>query len=391
MIAAPATLPTVAGDLYCDETLADSTDLFARVRAAGPVVWLPRNRLGAIGRFEDVREALRDDETFRSGKGVAANPLANRLGRHTTLNSDGPVHETRRKILMRSLGAKALVSVGPSLDAEAERLIERLLGLRRFDAVADFASRLPVAVVSRLVGVRSDHRRMLKWAAATFDALGPQNRRARRHTPIALSLQAYTRSLTPERVNAGSWASSVFEARARGEISTPEARALIVDFVAPALDTTILASAYLLWMLATNPAAWAEIRAEPALIPAAVVEAVRLASPVRVFTRWAAHDCEVGGTRLRRGSRVAVLFASGNLDERRFEEPTRFDIHRENNTHLGWGNGPHTCVGIHLAKLEMQALLRAMVSRVRVIEAGRPERLLNNTLQGIAKLPAAFA
>ncbi len=248
-----AAIPSVDGDLYADETIRDSRPLFARIRDAGPVVWLPPNRLHAIGRFDDVRAALRDDATFISGRGVAANPIANRLGRSTTLNSDGDVHDRRRRILMRSLGAKALAEVQGTIDAEAERLIDDLVARKSFDAVADFGAGLPVAVVATLVGVRADHTRMLEWAAATFDALGPTNRRGRARMRTALGLYGYTRRLTRKSVAPGSWAASVFDARDRGEIGTAEARSLIIDFVAPALDTTILGSAYLLLMLARHP------------------------------------------------------------------------------------------------------------------------------------------
>ena len=85
-----------------------------------------------------------------------------------------------------------------------------------------------------------------------------------------------------------------------------------------------------------------------------------------------------------------MLYPSANRDQRRFPDPDRVDIERDNTGHLGSGNGPHTCVGIHLAKLEMQALLRAMVPRVARVTAGDPTPLMNNTLQGIAALPAAF-
>lgn len=386
-----AGVPVVEGDLFSDGSLVDSSGLFARVREAGPVVWLPANRLYAIGRFSDLRAALRDDEVFVSGRGVAANPLANALARRTTLGSDGADHEGRRRVLMRSLGAKALSEVAPVIEREAERLVDRLLRIGYFDAVRDFASRLPVAVVSKLVGVQPDHRRLLRWAAATFEALGPMNRRATRATPAALAMQLYASGLRRTKVAPGSWADDVFGARDRGEVSGAEARGLIVDLMAPALDTTILAAARMLLELARSPQAWQEIREQPQLIPAAVVEAVRLASPVRVFTRLVARDCSVDGVPLRRGARVAMLYASGNMDERRFPAPERLDLHRRDATHLGWGNGPHTCVGIHLAKLEMQALLRAMVPRVRAVIAGEAQPIRNNTLQGIASMPASFS
>jgi cytochrome P450 len=96
----------------------------------------------------------------------------------------------------------------------------------------------------------------------------------------------------------------------------------------------------------------------------------------------------IEGVRLPAGSRVAVLFGAANLDESRFPDAERFDLDRPDPSHVGWGNGPHTCVGIHLAKLEMAALLRAMAPRVGRVEVDDPKPLENNTLQGVAALPA---
>jgi cytochrome P450 len=383
--------PELDLDLYHRDVLRDSREAFARIRDAGPVVWLPRHRVYAMGRFADVRSALRDDDVFRSGSGVAANPITNRLGRDTTLFSDGTTHDTRRRVLMRSLGAKALGAVQARVEGEAQALVEGLLGHGAFEAATDFSSHLPLTVVAELVGVRQDPQRLLHWAAATFDTLGPLNRRGLRAARVSSSLLRYARRLEAGRVQPGSWAASVFEARDRGELTTAEARALVIDFVAPALDTTILASTHLLWALARNLEAWRRIREEPALIPRAVVENVRLASPIRGFTRRLAADHVVGDVMLPAGARVVLLFGAANLDETEFPDPERFDLDRPNKVQLGWGNGPHTCVGIHLAKLEMQALLSAMAPRVGAIEAGEAVRLHNNTLQGIASLPATFA
>ncbi|MBJ7472870.1 MAG: cytochrome P450, partial [Solirubrobacteraceae bacterium] len=341
-----------------------------------------------MGRFADVRAALRDDERFLSGHGVAANRIANHAGRLTTLSSDHDVHGRRRKVLMQSLGAKALGPIEGTLQAQAERIVDARLDGRPFDAVTDLASGLPVSVVADLVGVRVNSDQMLGWAASTFNALGPANRRTVATLRGSLGLLAYTRRLSRDQVVPGTWAASVFDAADRGEISAAEARTMVIDFVAPSLDTTILATAHLLWLLGQHPALWQRIREEPELIPAVVVEAVRLASPIRGFTRTLAQDAEIGGTELRSGDRVALLFGAANLDERQFPDPERFDPERPKGAHLGWGNGPHTCVGIHLAKLEMRTLLHAMVPRVQAIHVQTPQRLRNNTLQGITKLPA---
>lgn len=382
--------PVVDADLYADEVLVDSSRLWARIRDAGPVVWLPRHRMYAMGRYDDVRAALRDDALFRSGDGVAANPLANVLGRGTTLNSDDEPHTRRRRVLMRSLGAKALTTTEPSLRAEADRVVDDLLRRPAFDAVADCAARLPAAVVAQLVGVPGGSGRMLRWAAATFDGLGPVNRRSARSMPGALGLLRHSRRLHAGAVAPGSWAASVFAAQADGELTPEEARALVIDFVAPALDTTILAAAHMLEVLAAHPEAWEEVRADPTLAAAAVMESVRLASPVRGFTRRLAADHEVGGVPLPAGSRVVLLYAAANRDERHFADPDRLDLHRAERGHLGWGNGAHACVGMLLAKLELRVLLEAMAPRVARIVTGTPTPLRNNTLQGHAALPARF-
>jgi cytochrome P450 len=380
--------PAIEIDLYGDAVVEDSAAAFARIRDAGPVVWLPRHRLWAMGRFEDVRAALRDDELFVSGEGVAANPLTNRAARKTTLSSDGETHDTRRRVLMGSLGAKAIAPVADRLDAEAEAIVAGLVDGGELDAAGELSSGLPVRVVAELVGIRVSSGRLLRWAADAFDVLGPLNRRALAAGPSSLGMLAYSQRLNRSQVVPGSWAASVFDAAERGEISRAEARAMVIDFVAPALDTTILATTHMVWLLGRNPEAWQRLRRDPELVPAAVVEAVRLASPIRGFTRRVSRDAEVGGVRLAAGDRVAMLFGAANLDERRFPDPERFDLDRPPGGSLGWGNGPHTCVGIHLAKLEMAALLRALVARVETIEiAGAPTRIRNNTLQGLGSLP----
>lgn len=382
--------PTLDLDLYADAVLRDSRDALARTREAGPAVWLPRHRMYAIGRFDHVRAVLRNDTAFVSGKGVAANPATNLLARGTTLFSDAETHTTRRNVLRRSLSAKALTTIEDRVDQEADVVVQRLVNDAEFEAARDFASALPLLIVAHLVGLRANGDQLLRWAAASFDSLGPLNRRGIRAATAGLSLLLHTLRLRSERVAPGSWAASVFEARERGELTTREAKALVIDFVAPALDTTILASTHLLWVLARNPDVWAQIRADPSLIPAAVIENVRVSSPIRGFTRHVASDHDLDGVTIEAGSRVAVLFGAANLDETEFPDPESFDLHRENKVQLGWGHGTHTCIGLYLSKLEMQALLRAMVPHVAEIHVGQPRRLLNNTLQGVTHLPARF-
>ncbi|GGF18807.1 cytochrome P450 [Williamsia phyllosphaerae] len=387
--AARRNAPVVDVDLYGPSALIDPQPVYRRIRDAGPVVWLPEHKVWAMGRFDDVRAALRDDVTFRSGRGVAANPVANLLGRKTVLNSDDERHSTRRRILMESLMSRAIRPSLPVLRDEAEATVDRLLQRESFDGIADFASRLPVAAVADLVGVRVGPQQLLTWGAGTFDILGPVNRRTLDATPTALGLFLYTTRLRRSRVTPDGWAASVFDAADRGELTKSEARTMVIDFVAPSLDTTILATGQLLWSLGQNPQLYAQLRAEPDLIPTAVVEAVRLSSPIRGFTRTVAHDTDIGDVRLHAGERVVMLYAAANMDERHFDDPESFSLHRRG-SNLGWGHGMHTCVGMQLSKLEMQTLLQVLITRVSTIEVSDPVPLSNNCLQGFDSFRARF-
>src|SRR6185436_4658368 len=114
----------------------------------------------------------------------------------------------------------------------------------------------------------------------------------------------------------------------------------------------------------------------------AVNEVLRFEAPVRAFTRFATKPYRTDGVAIGEGERVLVLFGSANRDERRYADPDRFDVTRDARDHVGFGHGVHRCAGGHLAQLELEALLHALVARVRRIEVGEPEPLLSNVLRG---------
>jgi cytochrome P450 len=382
--------PTLDVDLCSRISLRNPQQVYRAIRDAGPVVWLPRHRMWAMGRFVDVQTALKDDQRYYSGHGVSFNPLVNALSRTSTLASDGEVHRRRRKVLMDSLAAKALGAVEPRIIATAEDVISDLLGRSSFDGVADFAARLPLGVVSDLIGLPVNSDRMLRWGRVSFDSFGPPtNLRTLRAIPRMLDLGFYTLRLDTSRVAADSWAASVLDAADRGELSRTEAKAVLMDFVLPSMDTTLLAGSQLLWSLGERTDVWEQLRKQPELVHAAVMEAVRLASPVRGFVRTVSDDHTVDGVAMRAGERVALLYASANMDETRFPDPQLFCLERQGG-HLGWGYGAHACVGMALSKMELSALLRTMLVRVQRIEVSRPTAIVNNLLQGFSAFTATF-
>lgn len=163
---------------------------------------------------------------------------------------------------------------------------------------------------------------------------------------------------------------------------------LMVDYLGPALDTTISAICNALSLFAGHPEQWDLLKREPERMPNAVNEIVRYESPVRAFGRRVGADTEIGGCALPAGSQVLVVYSSANRDEREWDSPDAFDITRDAGRHLGFGQGAHACAGQALARLETTAFLRALVDRVDRLEiAGPPKWALNNIIRRHERLP----
>lgn len=383
--------PELGTDLYTDEAILDPYPLYRTLRDLGPAVWLTAHDAWAIGRFRDVRAALLADGVLLSGHGVALNDALNKPGGRVTLTSDGDVHRQLRSVLMRPMTASAVREIQDDIQRLADGLVDELVARGSFDGVADLAAHLPVAIVSHLVGLpESGRERMRDWAAATFDALGTMNARARASFGAFGEMIAYASAVARDELRPDGWAARLFRAADDGLIERSDVPAMLIDYIAPSLDTTILGTGHLLYQLGRHPEQWDLVRAHADLVPRAVDEALRHETPVRAFSRLAAADHDVDGTTIPAGDRVLVVFGSANRDERRYPDPDRFDVTRDAKDHVGFGHGVHRCAGAFLAQLEMQSLLRAMASRVRRIEVGSAEPMLNNVLRGYRSFPAAF-
>ena len=137
------------------------------------------------------------------------------------------------------------------------------------------------------------------------------------------------------------------------------------------------------------PEQWERLRADPALLPAAAEEVLRWTCPTHFMRRTAAAGTELGGAAIRAGDKVVLWYVSGNRDEAEFADPDTFDVGRSPNRHLSFGRGgPHLCLGVHLARLEVRIVLAALVRRVRRFElAGPPRRIRSNFTNGLKALP----
>jgi cytochrome P450 len=387
---APRGVPAYPANIYTNDAIVDPYPHYARLREHGPVVWMSRHRLYALPRYAECKSVLRDDTTFISGKGVALNLFTNRLSRGTTLTSDGAEHDQRRKLVAHRMLPRALRAIGDNVDRLAADVVTAAIEREEVDGVDDLASALPHAVVPDLVGWPRDNRaNLLPWGAATFDILGPLNKQALKSARAALTMLRFARRVVHERgVIEGSMVHELLAAADAGTLAHDECAPLMIDYIAPSLDTTISAISSALYLFATHPEQWQILRDDPSLINNAVNEVLRFEAPLRAFARHAGCDAEIAGVRIPAGARVLVMYASANRDEREWENPDTFDIRRDANRHLGFGQGAHACAGQGLARLETSAMLQALVDRVERIElTAEPTWAINNVIRRHAHLP----
>ena len=380
-------LPSSELDLYARAVLLDPFAHYRALRDQAAAVWLPAHGMFVLSRDADVRAALADAELFCSGQGVAMNARMNEALKGGLLCSDRPRHDVLRRIVERPLAPRELAALRERITAEAELLAERVVARGTIDVASELSPHLPVAVVSDLVGLPEEGReRMLQWAAANFDCLGPDNARTEAAFPIVGEMVNYAfTQCVPDKLRPGGWAAMIWEAADRGEIDHATCPYLMNDYMGPALDTTIFALSSAIWLFARHPEQWDIIRANPALLPMAINECLRIESPIQGFSRVLTRDHDIDGVRLPAGARVIVLYGSANRDERKWPLPDAFDVTRDGaQDHLAFGLGEHRCIGNNLARLEIRAVLEALARRVKRIELHEAAWGVNNILRGLS-------
>ena len=387
-IAVPEGAPTSDIDLWSTEQLDNPYASYKALRDAGPAVWLNLHHVWALTRFSSVREALLKADAFTSTEGVTMNSEINRASKGLMLTSDDPEHRRLRRVFIRPLTPAAVGTLRDRLTALAEERIDELIELGEFDAVTQLAHYLPLTVVTELVGLGPEGRQsMLKWAAGLFDAQGPESYPLTiSGTKVGMEAFGYLGNLKREELLPDGWAAALFRAADEGELSHAEARSMLLDYTAPALDTTINGLSSALWLLGHHPAQWDLLRDSPALVDSAIAESLRMETPISNFTRVLTREYSFDDTTLPQGSRALMLYACANRDERRYANPDTFDITRDARDHIAFGYGSHSCAGMHLAKLEIRTVLNALVRKVARFHIVEEQRVVSNSLRGLSKL-----
>lgn len=381
--------PSADVDLFSDEILADPYPAYKNLRDIGGAVYLEKFGLWALPRYETVRFALANHDVFTSDQGVAMSDEVNiNLFPGIILHDDGELHRKMRAVLQSMLTARAVQRLADEIDEEAERLVAGVLRQPDFDAVKEIAEILPVSVVGRLVGLPEDRRmKLLDWIDSSFTAFGPMNDRTMRALPQMqeffeyLATEAAPGSLAPD-----SWGSAIYAAGERGELPRDTCFQLMLSLIGAGMETTISTIGSLFWLFSEYPGEWEKVRADPALLPGAFAEAVRLETPIHHFTRVTRSEFATEEIVVPEGARVIMMYASANRDERKWTSPDVFDVRRNSQQHVGFGYGLHSCVGQPLARIEATAVLKALIPRVARFHAGQPVRNLNNISRRMGSL-----
>ena len=410
---------------------------------AGPGYWL-------VLRHADVKRVLRDPGTFSSWLGATQirDPASGRdldYVRRMMLNMDPPEHSRLRRLLNRSFTPRAVAALESRIAGHARALVDRMLGTGtgtgtgtasgtgtegdggEIDFAKDVAADLPLLLLADVLGVPAADRWLLyDWSnrvigfqdpdyavSADFDetsgtelaraavALRPRpdgdgrmtDPRSREGMP---DLYAYAHALAEaKRAEPGPDVMSILLAQLDddgGQVSIEEFENLFWLFAVAGNETLRNGIPGGMIALLSHPDAQRELRSRPELLQSsAVEEMLRWWTPVMTFRRTATAACELAGVPIAAGDKVVVSFIAANRDEDVFPDPDRFDVHRGPNEHLVFGHGPHFCLGAHLARAQMRALLSEVLTRTSWLEpAGEPALLRSNFQRGVKRLPVRW-
>jgi beta-dihydromenaquinone-9 omega-hydroxylase len=358
-----------------------------------PNVWYNRKRgIWIIAGYDDVRLALRDHEALSSAESQARY----RVHLPSMNAADPPDHTRLRKFVSRAFTPRAMTAWQTAINEVADELVDDMIARGRTEVVSDLAKPLPTRLIAMMLGIpRQDHERFLAWSDATIaGAFAPLTLHG-----IALTARsgsaaaAMRRNLDPlikqRRRDPGDDLISMMTGSDGDDVLTDDEifwSASMLIGAGSETTTNLLSGLFL--TLAQRPDLYAQLRAHPELIPAAVEEQLRLVSPVQGFYRTATRDYTVGTNTIPAGARVLLLFAAANRDPRHFDDPDEFKLDRNPADHLAFGGGIHYCLGTPLTRLEASRVFTRLLPRVEAIRLYEDYRYLDNpTMRGLVHLP----
>jgi hypothetical protein len=367
----------------------DPYPTYRRLRDEEPAHYSAKFSTWVLSRYDDVRAALLDAQTYCSGQGVLLGSAAEDF-LPMVETTDPPHHGPLRALIGDAFRRRHVEPLEGALQALVDELIDAFIERGRCDLTAELAWPFPANVICELLGVpEADRESFRDWAYALSTGNTADGNAAHRiYAYFAQLLEARRREPRADLVSA--LLASRVEGRALGE---SELLGSCFQLVVAGHETTTNLLSNAVIVLSRHPDLRQRLATEPARIPDAIEEILRFDAPVQGLSRTLTRDVRLHGRVARAGERVHLLFAAANRDERAFEAPDELDIERSPNAHLSFGFGIHFCLGAHLARLEARIALAALLERIPdfELESDAVRRLPSLMLRGAETLPLRFS
>ena len=391
-------------EVFDDAVAGDARDPYpelAAARKATPVQRLDMSNMPHdeakpvffVYRYDDVLTVLRDGETYSSGQ-IIELIMGDVMGKHIMLGMDDPQHRRYRALVSTAFGQKAIARweadlIGPIASA----LIDRFAARGRADLVREFTFPYPTQVIAGMLGLpREDFQQFQRWSIAILSVF------TRREEAIAASeeVKQYLAPILADRraEPRDDLISDLASAELDGERLSDEEIFSFLRLLLPAgVETTYRSTGNLLFSLLSRPGQLEAVRADRSLIPQAIEETVRYEVPLLNITRIATRDTVLAGVEIPEGSTLLPMLGAANRDESRWDKPDEFDIFRAARPSAAWGQGPHVCLGMHLARVEMRHALNLLLDRLpglRLDPDGDDPHIRGQVFRSPTSLPVLF-
>ena len=399
-------------DLYYDpydfSIDADPYPIWKRLRDEAPVYHNEQLGFYALSRYDDVLAGLLDSETYVSSHGITLEMIyPEPLNIPMMIMMDPPLHTRLRKLVNRAFTPRAMDRLTDRIVKICADLLDPLAGEPGFDFITQFAGLIPPTVILALVGFpegyAAEFRQEVDSSMAIADGADPAEMQKKMLVTDGGEIDSAVFSMLPDLMakRRAEPEDDLISALVHSEIDDDDGQGRtltddeIVGFVQlisiAGSETVVRLLGFAAVELARHPDQLALLAADPSLIGGAVEETLRYEAPSPIQGRWVARDVEVHGTVIPRGSKMALLNASADRDERHFPDPDTFEVRRDIDRHLAFGYGTHFCIGAALARLEGRIALEETIKRMPawgVDEAGL-ERIHTSTVRGYTNVPVS--
>jgi cytochrome P450 len=389
-------------NLLSPEFLLNPYPVYEMFRKNQPVAYMEPLQLWSVFTYEHVKTVLSDHARFSSRPSVQAEdtqPPEEQPEGFSLITTDPPKHTDLRSLVNRAFTPKAVAALEPRIEQIADELLEGIASSGEIDLIKDFAYPLPVIVIAELLGVpATDRDRFKEWSdeiVAGADAIIGGGQAASHQAHMEMN-EYFKDIIAQRRIRPQNDLVSALLSAEEGSSHLTESDILsfcrLLLVAGNETTTNLIGNAVLAFL--EHPAEWNKLLARPEMLSTALEEVLRFRSPVQAMFRIAKQDVQIGGHEIPQGTRVVAWIGSANRDEAKFDDSARFDISRESNPHLAFGQGIHFCLGAPLARLEAKVALTAVMNRLPELARRNTEPLepaRGFIIHGIKSLPLRFA